>query len=113
LSYSNEIATDVVLICRKAVCHGNSDTTFGQGTILEPSTSHISGEVELAAWATALVYIYARISQIAEIHTSFSATTSLSRNPPVERFSFKSSLEISPEPTACNVLVAMPWIRAA
>ena len=60
------------------LCHGNSDK-FVQGTILEPSTSHIGREVALVAWATALVYlyIYARISQIAEIKTtSFSVTSS-------------------------------------
>ena len=53
-----------------------SGTTFGQGTILEPSTPHIGREVALVVWTAALVYIYARISQIAEIHTSFYTTQS-------------------------------------
>jgi hypothetical protein len=43
---------------------------FGQGTIPEPSTPRISREAALVAWTAALVYIYARISQIAEIHNS-------------------------------------------
>jgi len=47
-----------------------------QGTILEPSTPHIGREVALVVWTAALVYIYARISQIAEIHTSFYTTQS-------------------------------------
>jgi hypothetical protein len=47
---------------------------FGQGAILEPSTPHIGREVALVARTAAFVYMYARISQIAEIHTSFYAT---------------------------------------
>jgi hypothetical protein len=41
----------------------------------EPSTPHIGKGVALVAQAAALVYIYARISQIAEIHTSSYATS--------------------------------------
>ena len=51
-----------------------SDTIFGQGTILEPFTPNTGREVALIARTAALVYIDARISQIAEIHTSFYAT---------------------------------------
>jgi hypothetical protein len=51
-----------------------SATIFGQGTIPEPSTPHIGREVALVARTAAFVYIYARIPQIAEIHTSFYAT---------------------------------------
>jgi hypothetical protein len=47
---------------------------FGQGTILGPSAPHIGREVALVAQTAAFVYIYARISQIAEIHTSLYAT---------------------------------------
>jgi hypothetical protein len=54
-----------------------SATTFGQGTMLEPSTSHIGKGVALVAQAAAFVYIYARISQIAEMTLSFHATTDL------------------------------------
>ena len=54
-----------------------SDTIFGQGTILKPTPFHIGREVALDAQAAALVYIYARISQIAEIHTSFYVTALL------------------------------------
>ena len=42
----------------------------------KPSTSHIGKGVALVAWTAALVYIYAWISQIAEIHTSFYVTGS-------------------------------------
>ena len=56
-----------------------SVTIFGQGTILEPTTPHIGREVALVARTAALVYIYARISQIAEIHRSFCATQSICR----------------------------------
>jgi hypothetical protein len=48
---------------------------FGQGAIPEPSTPHIGREVALVARTAAFVYIYARISQIAEMDTSFYATT--------------------------------------
>jgi hypothetical protein len=51
-----------------------SDTTFGQGTIPELSTSHIGKGVALVALAAAFVYIYARIPQIAEMTLSFHAT---------------------------------------
>jgi hypothetical protein len=51
-----------------------SDTTFGQGTIQELSTSHIGKGVALVALAAAFVYIYARIPQIAEMTLSFHAT---------------------------------------
>ena len=51
-----------------------SDTIFGQGTIPEPSTSHIGKGVALVARTAAFVYIYARISQIAEMTLSFYAT---------------------------------------
>src|SRR2546421_11815240 len=51
-----------------------SDTIFGQGTIPEPSTSHIGNGVALVARTAAFVYIYARISQIAEMTLSFHAT---------------------------------------
>src|SRR5271163_3565695 len=51
-----------------------SDTIFGQGTIPEPSTSHIGKGVALVALAAAFVYIYARIPQIAEMTLSFYAT---------------------------------------
>src|SRR5271170_4391019 len=54
-----------------------SDTIFGQGTMPEPSTSHIGQGVALDAPTAVLVYIYARISQIAEIQTSFYATSRL------------------------------------
>jgi hypothetical protein len=50
-----------------------SATIFGRGAIPEPSTPQISREVALVARTAAFVYIYARISQIAEIHTSFYA----------------------------------------
>src|SRR5271156_109515 len=56
-----------------------SATIFGQGAIPEPSTPHIGREVALVARTAAFVYIYARISQIAEIRTSFYATKSKSR----------------------------------
>jgi ubiquitin C len=42
-----------------------SDTIFGRGTILEPSTSHIGQGWALATLVAVLVYIYSRISQIA------------------------------------------------
>ena len=51
-----------------------SATIFGKGTIPEPSTSHIGKGVALVAQTTAFVYIYARISQIAEMTLSFYAT---------------------------------------
>jgi hypothetical protein len=51
-----------------------SDTTFGQGTIPELSTSHIGKGVALVALAAAFVYIYARIPQIEEMILSFHAT---------------------------------------
>ena len=51
-----------------------SDTTFGQGDHTRTFYTHIGREVALAARIAAFVYIYARISQIAEIHTSFYAT---------------------------------------
>ena len=44
------------------------------GDHAKTSTSHIGKGVAPVAWTAALVYIYARISQIAEIHTSFYAT---------------------------------------
>lgn len=43
-----------------------TDTIFGQGTILGPSTFYIGREAALDAWAAALVHINARPSQIAE-----------------------------------------------
>jgi hypothetical protein len=46
-----------------------SDTIFGQGTMLEPSTPHIGKGVALGALAAVLVYINARHSQIAEMIT--------------------------------------------
>jgi hypothetical protein len=46
---------------------------FGQGTTRTFYT-HIGRKVALVARTAAFVYIYARISQIAEIHTSFYAT---------------------------------------
>jgi Heterokaryon incompatibility protein (HET) len=49
-------------------------TIFGRGTILEPSTSHIGQGVALVAQTAAFVYIYVRISQIAEMTLSFHAT---------------------------------------
>jgi hypothetical protein len=51
-----------------------SDTIFGQGTIPEPSTTHIGKGVALDAEIAALVYIYARISQRAEMTLSFYVT---------------------------------------
>src|SRR5947207_5870578 len=51
-----------------------SDTIFGQGTMPESSTSHIGQGVALVARTAAFVYIYARISQIAEMTLSFYAT---------------------------------------
>src|ERR1700722_3085050 len=51
-----------------------SATIFGQGTIPEPSTSHIGKGVALVAQTAAFVYIYARIPQIAEMTLSFHAT---------------------------------------
>ena len=51
-----------------------SATIFGQGTIPEPSASHIGKGVALVALAAAFVYIYARIPQIAEMTLSFYAT---------------------------------------
>ena len=51
-----------------------SATIFGQGTIPEPSTSHIDKGMALVALAAAFVYIYARIPQIAEMTLSFYAT---------------------------------------
>jgi hypothetical protein len=47
-----------------------SDTIFGQGAIPEPSATHRGREVALVARMAAFAYIYTRISQIAEIHTS-------------------------------------------
>jgi hypothetical protein len=38
-------------------CHGNQLTLFGQGTIPEPSTTHIGKEVALVARTAAFVYI--------------------------------------------------------
>ena len=64
-----EVLDNTLLYLLISDCHGNSDTRFVQGTILEPSTSHIGREVALVAWATALVYINARHSQIAEMIT--------------------------------------------
>ena len=52
-----------------------SDTIFGQGTIPEPSASHIGKGVALVALAAAFVYIYARIPQIVEMTLSFYATS--------------------------------------
>ena len=52
-------------------CVTESDTIFGQGTMPEPATSYIGQEVALDAQAAVLVYIEARISQIAETHSSF------------------------------------------
>jgi hypothetical protein len=49
-------------------------TIFGRGTILEPSTSHIGQGVALVAQTAAFVYIYVRISQIAEMTGSFHVT---------------------------------------
>src|SRR5271163_4846550 len=57
-----------------------SDTIFGQGTIPEPSTSHIGKRVALVALAAAFVYIYARIPQIAEMTVSFYATLQVPRS---------------------------------
>src|SRR5271170_6619737 len=51
-----------------------SATIFGNGTIPEPSASHIGKGVALVARAAAFVYIYARIPQIAEMTLSFYAT---------------------------------------
>ena len=51
-----------------------SATIFGQGTIPEPSTPHIGREVALVARTAAFVYIYARISQIAEMTLTISVT---------------------------------------
>jgi hypothetical protein len=42
--------------------------------ILKPSAFHIGRRRALDAQAASFVYIYARIPQIAEIHTSFYAT---------------------------------------
>jgi hypothetical protein len=64
-------------ICGKRPLSRKSDTIFGQGTIPEPSTSHIGKGVALVARTAAFVYIYARISQIAEMTLSFYATPSL------------------------------------
>src|SRR5271154_1720204 len=57
-----------------------SATIFGTGAIPEPSTSHIGKGVALVAQTTAFVYIYARISQIAEMTLSFHATQGDSRS---------------------------------
>jgi hypothetical protein len=43
---------------------------FGQGTIPEPSTPHIGKGVALVAQTATLVYIYARITQIAVKHVA-------------------------------------------
>ena len=52
-----------------------SDTTFGQGTIPELSTSHIGKGVALVALVATFVYIYARIPQIAEMTLKFLRNT--------------------------------------
>jgi hypothetical protein len=52
-----------------------SATIFGNGTIPEPSESHIGKGVALVAQTAAFVYIYARIPQIAERTLSFHVTT--------------------------------------
>ena len=54
-----------------------SATIFDQGTIPEASTPHIGKGVALVALTATLVYIYARISQIAVNRTSFYATQGL------------------------------------
>src|SRR5277367_5788078 len=54
-----------------------SDTIFGRRTIPEPSTPHIGKGVALDAETVALVYMYARIPQVARIYTSFYATDSM------------------------------------
>jgi hypothetical protein len=51
-----------------------TDTILGQGTIPEPSTPHIGKGVALVAQTASFVYIYARISQIAEMTLSFHVT---------------------------------------
>ena len=56
-----------------------SDTIFAQETIPEPSTTHIGKGVALDAeiissYRVHTQYLYARIPQISEIHTSFYAT---------------------------------------
>jgi len=51
-----------------------SATISDQGTIPEPSTPHIGKGVALVALAATLVYIYAKISQIAVNQKSFYAT---------------------------------------
>ena len=47
-------------------CVTETDTIFGQGSMLEPSTSHIGQGVALHAQAAVLVYINVRHPQIAE-----------------------------------------------
>ena len=54
-------------ILRVRIGAWKSATIFGEGTIPEPSTSHIGKGVALVAQTTAFVCIYARISQIAEM----------------------------------------------
>jgi hypothetical protein len=61
-------------IHRSSSLSRKSATIFDQGTIPEPSTPHIDKEVALVARTAAFVDIYARISQIAEMHTSLYAT---------------------------------------
>jgi hypothetical protein len=67
-TFAYDASTNTQKVSRK------SDIIFGQRTIPEPSTIHIGKGVALDAETASLVYIYARISQIAEIHTSFYAT---------------------------------------
>jgi hypothetical protein len=58
-------------------CHGNQMPYLSHicfRTILKPTAFHIGRKRALDAQAAAFVYIYARIPQIAEIHTSFYAT---------------------------------------
>src|SRR5271163_367073 len=60
------------------LCHVESGTIFGEGTIPEPSTPHIGKGVALVAQAAAPVYprVYRRstISDSTNDHSSFHAT---------------------------------------
>ena len=81
-----------------------SDIISGQGTMPEPSTSHIGQGVALDAPTAVLVYIYARISQIAEIHTSFYVTCSKSSFVKLDRLgSTSSQIDDLNIPFACRV----------
>ena len=78
---ADKILRRIQRLIRKTMVHEDiasrkSATIFGQETIPGPSTSHIGKRVALVAQAVAFVYIYARISQIAEMTLSFHATHS-------------------------------------